>query len=232
MTRTSMLWRLQVIDQELDDKIKRARQVDEDLAHDPVVAAARAEFETEQKGLAEKHRSMRTREQEAASLDAKIKELEQRLYSGQVSNPKELDGLEKDLQMHKRNRSELDDKILTLMDSVDQVQKQLLGKTERLKQTESARAGEVNRLGREKNTLGSRLNDLETERDETRRSIDSDALRQYDRLRKTKGSRALAQLRANSCAACGVEVPSGLVQRVRAGEEIVLCSGCGRILAQ
>ncbi len=232
MTRTSLLWRLQNIDHELDDKSKRARQIDDALAHDSVLAGARAEFETEQKTLTEQLGLLRAQEQQAASLDEKIKDIEKRLYSGLVMNPKELGGLEKDLEMHKRLRNQMDDKILTLMDSVDQAQIRLQVKTASLTQSEHIRSGEIERLEHERQGLAGRLVDLEAQREETRQSVDVDSLRHYDHLRKTKGGRPVVQVRSNSCAACGVEAPSGLIHRIRGGEEIVLCSGCGRILVE
>ncbi len=231
MSHTSTLWHLQVIDQELDDKTRRARQVDDALANDPKVVDARGALEAEQKKLAESRAALRDRELDASGLDAKIKELDARLYGGHVTNPKELDGLEKDLKMHKRNRSELDDKLLTLMDSVDQAQRRAEEKALTLKKIEEARAGDLQHLAREKESLAKRLAELDAEREQTRAALDADALRQYDHLRRTKAGRAVAQIKNSSCSICGVAVPSGLINRVRAGDEIVLCSSCGRILA-
>ncbi len=231
MSHTSTLWHLQVIDQELDDKTRRARQVDDALANDPKVVDARGALEAEQKKLAESRAALKDRELDASGLDAKIKELDARLYGGHVTNPKELDGLEKDLKMHKRNRSDLDDKLLTLMDSVDQAQRRAEEKALTLKKIEEARAGDLQHLAREKESLAKRLAELDAEREQTRAALDADALRQYDHLRRTKAGRAVAQIKNSSCSICGVAVPSGLLNRVRAGDEIVLCSSCGRILA-
>ena len=231
MSRISTLWHLQTIDQEIDDKTKRARAADEALSNDPKVVTARAALETAQKKLAEARGSLRDRELDAAGLDAKIEELEERLYSGRVSNPKELDGLEKDLQMHKRRRSEMDDALLTLMDAAEDALKQVEEKTLTLKKTEETRAGDVAHLVREKETLAKRLDELDGLRDQARAALDADALRQYDNLRRTKAGRAVSQVKSASCGTCGVAVPTGLLNRVRTGDEIVLCSSCGRILA-
>jgi predicted nucleic acid-binding Zn-ribbon protein len=231
MSKIAVLWHLQTIDQELDDKSKRARQVDEALASDPKVTGARAALESAQKNLSEARASLRNQELGAKGLDSKIKEVEERLYGGRVLNPKELDGLEKDLQMHKRRRSEMDDTLLALMESVEQATKRAGDDALALKKTEATRAGSVEQLGHEKDTLNRRLNELSGERDEIRAALDADALRQYDHLRRTRASRAVAQVKSDSCGVCGVTVPSGLINRVRTGEEIVLCSSCGRILA-
>ncbi|OGO36940.1 MAG: hypothetical protein A2Z03_02625 [Chloroflexi bacterium RBG_16_56_8] len=230
MSRISTLEHLQAVDQELDDKTKRARQVAERLAGDPAVVAAHAALETEDKRLAELRATLRARELEAKSIDVKIKEIEERLYSGRVANPKELEGLEKELQMFKRQRSGFDDQLLELMDSVDQAQKRVAEKAAALKKLQGTRAGDVELLSRERDTLTARLAELAEEHDRIRAELDADALRTYDHLQRTKAGRAVAKIRTLSCGVCGTAVPTGLMQRARAGNELVFCSGCGRIL--
>jgi hypothetical protein len=225
------LWRLQSLDQEIDDKTKRARQVDDALAGDPVVAIARAAFDEEQKRLAALRAALHDRELEAKGLASKIKELNDRLYSGRVSNPKELDGLDKDLQMHKRQLGALDDKLLELMDAVDQAEARINDKTNALEQVEGKRASDLDRLAREREALAARLAQLRADRAQTRAALDQETLRTYDKLRETKAGRAAAQLRRDACGACGVSVPTGLANRVHTGDEMVLCPSCGRILA-
>lgn len=231
MSRIFTLERLQSIDQEWDEKTKRARQIDERLASDPAVAARRADLEAEERLHAEHRSTLRTREMEAKSVDLKIKEIEGRLYGGGVSNPKELQDMEKDLLMHKRQRSHLDDQLLELMEAVDQTQKRVDERSAALKKMEGTRATDVESLSRERGTITARLDVLSADREQLRATLDADALRTYDHLRRTKAGRAVAQIRNGACSACGVSVPTGLVQRVRAGSELVFCSGCGRILS-
>ncbi|MGE5261803.1 MAG: zinc ribbon domain-containing protein [Acidobacteriota bacterium] len=231
MSRVFTLERLQSIDQEWDEKTKRARQIDERLASDPAVTARRADLEAEERLHAEGRSTLRTREMEAKSVDLEIKEIEGRLYGGRVSNPKELQDLEKDLQMHKRQRSHLDDQLLELMEAVDQTQKRVDEKSAALKKVEGTRATDVESLSRERETITARLAALTADREQLRATLDADALRTYDYLRRTKAGRAVSQIRTGACSACGVSVPTGLVQRVRAGSELVFCSGCGRILS-
>ena len=231
MNNVAALWQLQLIDQEIDEKTKRLHQVDESLAGDPTVVAARTAFASEQKQLGHLRATLRDRELEAAGLDAKIKELNQRLYSGKVANPKELDGLSKDLEMHKRLRSTLDDKLLELMDAAEQAQARADVQSNSLKQIETKRGGDVEKLSQERATIEKRLAQLQANCDNTRTQLDSATLRTYDHLRRTKAGRAVIQLRRDSCSACGVTVPTGLINRVRTGNEIVFCTGCGRILA-
>lgn len=231
MNRVTVLAHLQALDNEIANQSKRVRQIDEAIAVDPTVVAARASLDAEQKRLHDLTSKLRDRELEAKSLDQKIKELNDRLYDGRITNPKELDGYAKDLAMHKRNRSVLDDKLLELMDMVDQTQKRVAEQSIAFKQIEDKRASELEHLTREHRLLTARLTELAAEREATRASIAAEVLQTYDKLLLTKAGRAVAQLKRDACGACGVGVPTGLINRVRTGEEMIFCSSCGRILA-
>ncbi len=230
MSRVSTLLHLQTIDQELDEKTKRLGQIQARLASDPALAAARADLESSERQLGDLRGRLRDRELEAKTADSRIKDMERRLYGGHVTNPKELEGLEKELQMLKRQRSALDDQLLELMEGVDQAQTQTNARGSALVQSEGARAEDLNQLNREQETLTAQVAAITSDRDQIRASLDEDARRVYDQLRRRLG-RAVAQIRRDSCSVCGVSVPTGLIQRARTGAEIVYCSGCGRILA-
>lgn len=230
MSRVSALVQLQTIDHELDEKTKRVKQIDEQLAQDPALLAAQSALALEEKQLSDLRTQLRNREMDASSLETKIHSLEERLYGGRVQNPKELDGLEKDLQMHKRQHSDLDDELLHLMDQVEQRQASVDQKRHEQKSLLSARANRMEQLSTERLVVSDRIKELTSMREQARTDLDGDALRTFDHLRRKLG-RAVAAVRREACSACGVAVPTGLIQRVRAGDEIVYCSGCGRILA-
>ncbi len=225
-----MLWHLQSLDHERDDKLRRAKQIDQLLGNDVKSAAAQNAHSMEEKGLVELRASLHDRELESQTLDAKIKEVESRLSSGRVTNPKEIDSLEKDRQMHIRNRSNLDGKMLELMDVIERAQKRLGSSHVALEQIQAARSTEIRKLQHEQGSLTTRFAELDTLLDQARAALDAEALATYDRLRSAKGGNALARLKANACTACGMQIPSGLVSHIDEGEELVICPDCGRIL--
>ena len=230
MNPTTLLAQLHTLDLELDDKNTRIRAIDATLAND-TTAHARAAQDAAHKQLAELSSAQRDRELEAQTLDAKIREVEQRLYNGRVTNPKELESLEKDLQMHKRQRGTLDETRLDLMDAIDQAQKRADEMSRTLALVEATHANEVALLTHERETLVARLAHANESHTHTRASLDANVLRQYDQLRRAKAGRAIAILKRDTCGACGVIVPTGLISRVSIGETIVTCPSCGRILA-
>ena len=231
MTRALTLWHLQSLDQERDEKLHRADQIAHSLTNDAKLAAARTARDVETNRLALLHGEMKDAELQAKSLDSKIKDLEARLSSGRVTNPKELDSLEKDRQMHLRHRGELDTKLLELMDAIERTQADTDGKDAAFKKAQAVSSNDAQKLERERAALTARIAEIGAESARLRAALDSGVTATYDRLRQSKARRAVARLKNNGCGVCGMQIPSGLRSRVEDDEDLVFCPDCGRILA-
>jgi predicted nucleic acid-binding Zn-ribbon protein len=75
----------------------------------------------------------------------------------------------------------------------------------------------------------SALKQLLPRRASLREGIDEMTLRHYDRVLKSRGS-ALAEVRDQICMACHVMLRPQVYNEVRAGEKLLSCDSCGRIL--
>src|SRR4029077_8509576 len=64
-------------------------------------------------------RRQQRHEDELASVEAKIGEVEKRLYSGAVTVPRELQAMEADVASLKRHRSDIEDRVLEAMQDRD-----------------------------------------------------------------------------------------------------------------
>ncbi len=231
MSRISTLARLQRIDQQIAERTRRVQQIERELAGDAALDAARANLAAHEQDWNTQRAQLLEQELRGKSLEAKIKELEQRVFGGQVTNPKELDGFARDLEMHKRMRAESDGLALTLMETIEATRQKAESEKVQVDSMEQARQARVKELGRQAQEASGELQELEAERGETRAQVDARTLATYDQLMRTKMSQAIAQLKQGACGACSVTVPSGLIGRARGGEEIVLCPNCGRILS-
>ncbi|MBI3537655.1 MAG: hypothetical protein HY070_08880 [Chloroflexi bacterium] len=231
MNQISNLRQLQIVDQQIATNSGRLKEIVELLANDPALDSIRADLARQQKLFDEHRGALREQESKASSLDYKIKELESRLYSGQMTNPKELDGFLQDHAMHKRMRGDLDDQLLKQMEATDSARKEVERITQRVEEMESARARQLDAITKERGEVEERIRGLTQEQISLRESIIAPTRAIYDRLQKSNPGHALAAIRAGACDACGVEVPRGLIARAKQAEEIVLCPSCGRILS-
>ena len=169
-------------------------------------------------------------EGEIELLDQKVAREEQRMYSGNVANPKELSSLQAEVASLKRKKSSMEDELLDVMERKEQIGEtvQTLGAEREETARESAElTAKVEGLTGE---IDSELKDHESERVEVASTIPDDLLALYDKLRETKNGVGAAALEDGTCQGCHTKLPAKEVERVKAEGGLQRCDNCRRIL--
>ena len=113
------LFKLQQIDLTLRKNKSRLDEIQQLLANDASVKKAQKLLEQAENVLKPLQVNLRDLELQVQSTKQKREASENRLYSGNVSNPKELQEIEQNIASLKRWQSELEDKQLELMLEVE-----------------------------------------------------------------------------------------------------------------
>lgn len=231
MNQITLLVELQRLDMRSDENAAARAQLETKLADGSLVQSLRAVLETANKHSADLKSKLRALELETSGLAEKLKQVNERLYSGRVNNAKELSDLSLDERMLQKRKSELEDQELALMEQIESADKNVRARRADYDSADSetsARNVQERAALRELETSDA---DLSRRRETVRSQLPAETLRIYDDLRRTKKGRAVAAMKSSACSACGYEVPSGLISRVRMGDELVFCANCLRILA-
>jgi predicted nucleic acid-binding Zn-ribbon protein len=231
MSTISLLVELQNMDMRSDENAHVRATLQKSLADSSKLDAARAEMETTDAQSAALQAKLRALELETGGLTDKLKQVNEKLYSGRVTNPKELAGLSQDQEMLARRKSELEDRALTLMEQIEKAENVAEAKRAAHEKIAAQVNAQRDRDRAVLRDLDAADAELAQKRATVRAQIDAAALRVYDNLRVTKKGRAVALIKNGSCSVCGYAIPSGLISRVKAGNELVFCTNCERILA-
>src|SRR5438552_2870174 len=106
------LWRLHEIDTGLVEIRKRAAALDPGKA---IMAELKAlETRSEETGVKGLSGEVADLELKQKGLDDKIKKIDKDLYGGKIVNPREVEAFEKEKEMFRRQRGELDGRLLEL----------------------------------------------------------------------------------------------------------------------
>lgn len=230
MSRAGNLLRLQETDLELDACHARTQAINAILSDTPAIRAAQQALAAAEARLTAAHRAAKNIDLDAQSLAAKIAEVEQRLYSGRVTNPKELRDLEKDSESLKRQRGTLEEKQLDALIEVETAEAEQRASQTALQQAEAQTAKTQGDLIAEKTALGARREKLEGEREAVLAAVSAPDRELYDRLRPAKKGRPVSRLEDGICTACGVAPSSSRGQSARQGNDLIQCGNCNRIL--
>jgi predicted nucleic acid-binding Zn-ribbon protein len=230
MMRTADLWRLQEIDSALDARRATVEEAQSRIGESEQIAELRA-------ALAEKVAAQRAAESaqkdlelQADDLRGKIAPAEEKLYSGAIKNPKELADLQHDIDQHKRQLSEIEDRDIEALSAVETAEQQRQDVEAQLESMEQAWREEQADLSARIDRLTDEIAGFEAERRDQAADIEPEILRTYDHVRRAHQGRGVARLDRNLCLGCRISLPTSTVNKARAGNALVQCPNCERIL--
>ncbi len=227
------LLQLQRVDSTIDRLQARLAHLPEQAALDTLEAKAQdldAQIAERQAVFDDVSTRQRRLDFEVDTLVQKIKAESGRLYSGVVSNAKELQDISREVEALKRRKSVLEDNDLEVMEERDGVEKEL----EALTNERSSLAAEIERgrLARDEaaGETSLQLTAAETERQRWVPRVDPQLLQVYDTIRASKGGVGAAAMVDGTCQGCHMRLPAQEAERVRTAGGLVRCDECQRIL--
>lgn len=228
--RAEILYRLQLVDRQLQAKRATLRDMEERLGADGELAAARRAVAEEEENLRRSRSQLRESELDLEELSGKISSTEASLYGGEITNPKELASMQQELNYLRLRQSKVEDDTLTAMSALEEREWKLRAAQERLTTAEESWDELQHRLRAEAEELRSQVAEFEAEREAIAKEIPQKDLSVYESLRRQKAGYAVALLENGICQGCRVALPTSTAQKVRRGSEMVLCGSCQRIL--
>jgi len=161
--------------------------------------------------------------------NAKIKNNENKLFSGTITSAKELENYQEEVKILQQKNSEMEDRILELMIELEEISDRV-----KLAQTEKDKAeANVNRINNETNekieVLKNIIGGLKKRRDDIISKIPDDYLKKYRELKSKKSGIAVAVLKDNFCNVCNMQIPAIAAEEIENIDEIYRCPLCGRM---
>ena len=228
MAITRQLFQLEEIDAEIEQKDLSLEQKQSRVGNRDALNALKTRLATEQQQLAELQHQHRDAEADVTDHLAKITEIEGQLYGGKITNPKELSGLQHEVNTMKALTEELENQTLEIIDRVEEAEKAVAQSTAELKNLESEWQREQQQLSEEIEQFQKDLNRLHQQRKDLAAQLDKSALSLYDKIRQQKKP-AVSKVERGICRSCRISLSASALQRARGGQPIQ-CGTCGRIL--
>lgn len=229
MSQVDQLYRLQQIDDEIRDGKARLSVVIRSQSETEELLAARRRAEATA-GELNKLRSQQTDlNLELKSLTDKAQRSEQRLYSGTIKNPKELEDLQHELDSLSRRRSALEDELIEAMIMVEDAGEEDGAAQASLLEMQTQWDQDQADFKQEQSDLIARINKLTLQRKKHLEVVSGESLQAYEVAQRRAGTTAVVLMRNNRCRGCLVTVPANLVKAVDEGQ-LVQCDSCSRIL--
>ncbi len=159
---------------------------------------------------------------------------EERMSSGAITNPKDLESMQHELGALERRISTLEDEELEVMEKLEDAQKRLSSVTADLdhikvdlEHVTTARDSALEAVDAETATIA-------TERERIVELVPAELLALYDKVKAQYGGLAAAALRARRCEGCRLEINGADLREIAAkpDDEVLRCPECSRILVR
>lgn len=230
--QSEAMYLLQQIDLEVVASRKRLKEISTRLAEDDTLRQAQEVVDDAETALKPLRTRSRDLDLEMQTNTQKIAASEQRLYSGRVKSPKELQDLQSEIASLKERNDQLETDALEVLMAIEAAETALQEATDQLDAVTQALRGEHSDLIDEQVRLTARLEKLAADREKAVTNVSPENRRLYDTMKARKANRPVALLEGRTCGVCGVEQTSNTIQAARKRDEyeLVYCDNCGRIL--
>ena len=230
MADVRALYRIQELELDIIECTKRIKAITAQMEEDEALREAEAQFDAAAADHEEAVKQVADMGREIAALVEKRQAAEAQLYGGAVTNPKELQDMQMEVESLGRRKTVLDDELARLQSLRDQRRESLDDAEAALDDVRQAREAENRELLAEKEKLTAQVSDMLARRKAAITDIPADIFSTYNRMRSAKSNRPISAMNENACTICGIEQNHTVIIAINRGEELVYCQHCGRIL--
>ncbi len=224
------LYKLQEVDSALALAYKRYNALDKGAAEQAAADSDRALHTRTVKEHHESARDLQDSELELKTLEEHKASFEKKLNSGRVTNWKEMQDIQEEIDALGRQRSKLDERILGLMDQLETRRTSKKQTAAKLKAADAALVAKQAEYKTSARKLAVQVQTLNAQRIELAAPVAPGLLRRYEAIRTSKGGMGIAKLENGDCGGCHTSLPSGVITAVEDTESIEVCESCGRLL--
>ncbi len=214
----------------------RIRELSEEIARLPkYVTEIESKLESHKQALAADQAALEENQKARRLMDGEISTWQQktshlRVQMGEAKTNEQFRAFRKEIEFAEKEIRKIEDHILDKMVEAETVEGNVGQAEKALKAEGAVVAKEVEqttaRVAKDKDELA----EVRTKRSELAAGVSPSVLAVYERVYKLRGGAAVAQASDGRCLACNVVLRPHVTQKLRLGEEILICESCGRIL--
>lgn len=230
MTLVKQLFALQEWDLALDRVQEQSNLVEQELNSPVTMEHVKTALEEETERLKEFEGQHRFQQLETESHRERSTRLDQQLYGGAITNPRDLESLEREVAHVHELLQQQDARLLELSLQAEESRERCGQLEKELAETRVEWQSRQAELKERLISLAAEREDADAQRGKLAAALDASAVQRYEALRRAKGGLAVAKVVRGLCQACRMSLPTQQQQRVRSGRQTVLCSSCGRML--
>ena len=229
-SQMGLLRELQSLDLYIDRLRQEVAELDRGERLRAKIERSRQRLEDVKARYQEIHAEAIDQELRLQAFDERLRRAEADLYSGRITNPRELQLLQREIEQAKQSREEMEVEMLRIWERMETMKNDIDEAERDLEYAERVYQAQMEEFHQRKAALEAEIEFHLKERAKLTEQIDPNVLARYEQLRQRLGGTAVAVVEQKACSVCHTLLTPYILKRLQNEDALIACESCGRLL--
>ncbi|MBU1753122.1 hypothetical protein KKG56_04605 [bacterium] len=173
-------------------------------------------------------KDLRHNERMLQQTEQNIEGFEKKIY--QVKSQKELEAVDHEIAKARKEKSSMEDILLTLILEIEEISKTSFEQEKELKKETEDFNCRSQKIESNININTQKLSETNAKKQEIITTIEPSLLANYERLREGRNNLAVVQVEGGMCSGCFIALPPQQINEIKMSNSIIRCNSCARML--
>jgi len=224
---------LQNVDSERQEHVEERNRREQEIKEIENMVMARKKHAEDGKNQITQYKiQLKNLEIECSDIEEQIRKHQKELSS--VKKNEEYRALLSEIDRCKKEKSEIEDKMLEIMEKIEAIEKEYKEEMKKITEEEKICNEKINNIKKLIQSEEEKISEITAIRDEISRRLkekDENFFSLYEAILQTRDGLAVVEVVEDRyCGGCNVILPVETIERIRRNEAIYTCDNCSRIL--
>jgi predicted nucleic acid-binding Zn-ribbon protein len=224
-----MLAALQTVDREIKEQTGLKQDLLGELeAKQREIEAKRREVDALGAACAEREKSRA--EKDRVFQDEGKKAMDKRMRMNRIKNVKELQALQREIDLMRQANGELEEELIKIMQEIDAIKAQIKTKETEMVVLQEEWQKRQDDLQAQVGGIDKAVSEAAARRQSIASQLANDLISRYELIFARRGGTAVVEVSGGICQGCYMNIPPQLGNEIIKSEKLHLCPSCNRIL--
>ena len=229
LAQIEILASLQTVDREIKEQTGRKQDLLGELeAKEKEIRAKKREIDLLGASLTEKEKLRDDKDR--FFQDEGKKAMDKRMRMNRIKNAKELQALQREIDLMRQGNGELEEELIRIMQEIDGLNAQLQTKQAEMVTMQEEWLRKQKELGQQIHGIDEAVSEAATRRQSIAAQVTRDLISRYELIFSRRGGTAVVEVNAGICQGCFMNIPPQLWNEMIRSEKLHLCPSCQRIV--
>jgi len=229
LAQIEILASLQTVDREIREQTGQKQDFLSELeAKEKEIRAKKREIEALAAGFTEKEK-LRL-EKDRVFQDESKKAMDKRMRMNRIKNIKELQALQREIDLTRQANGELEEEIIRILQEIDVIKAQIQTKEAEMATMQEQWRKKQKELEEQIRGIDEAVSQAVMRRQSIASQVTGDLISRYELIFSRRGGTAVVEVSAGICQGCYMNIPPQLWNEIIRNEKLHLCPSCQRIV--